>query len=136
MELNELHVLQRDTCAVGHGEAIRSGGVGIRGERVQSTRPAGSNDSRLSLECVEVATSEFNGCDSMESFFVNEQTGHEPFMVKFDVRVAEAGVVEGLHLIEAHPITGEGRPWVAVSSERALCNASLTVAAPRHSQMF
>lgn len=110
--------------------------MGVCGECVQSARPSSGYDPGFRLERREVATSELDGRSSLEPSTVNEQTSHVPFMVKLNVRVAEACVVEGLHLIETYPVTCERGPWVAVASERSLSNPSVTVAAPRHPPMF
>ena len=64
VELEELHVLQRNAAVVGHGHAVTGQGVGVRGGLEDLADTTGGEDDRLGLEDVDLAGGQFVGHDA------------------------------------------------------------------------
>src|SRR5699024_10149037 len=64
VELEELHVLQRDAAVVGHGHAVAGQRMCIRGGLEDLAHASGGEDDRLGLEDVDLTGGQFVGHDA------------------------------------------------------------------------
>ena len=136
VKLEKLHVLQRQTGPVGHGQSVAGDGVRIGGEAVQSTGAARGDEQSLALERDEVSAGSVNTGQPGKTPILQHQVGDEQLVVAGEVVVLEQRVVEGLHLEEAGLVGGQGGAWVGVTAKGPLVDAAVGISGPRDPPMI
>jgi len=143
VELDELHVLQREAGAQRHAVAVAGAGV-RRGRRlIDAAAAAGGEDDGMAAEAVDRAVFHAHGDDAAAGAVFHDQVEREIFDVEVRV-ILQALLVERVE----HGVAGTvGRGAGAlhrgafahilhVAAERALVDRAVVVAAERHAGML
>ena len=130
VELDELHVLQRRTGAVGQRHSVAGADGAIGGEGEDSTAAAGGEDDGLGRDEMELACADFKGNDTPGFAIVDDYGGDEPFVVTLDGGVLEGGLKKGVQHVEARLIGGEDGALDTHAAEGANGDVAVRVAAP------
>ncbi len=131
MELQELHVLQRQPGAVRHRHAVAGDRFRVRREAVKAAPAAGGDQQRLAAQHDCLAARCVDAQQAGEPPALDEQVGDEELVVAGEALVAQQLVVQRLHLEEAGLVGGQRRARVGVAAERPLRDPAVLVACPR-----
>ena len=131
MELEELHILQRDPAPVADGQTVPSQGVGVRGDLEDAAVPAGREQHRLGAEDVELAGGQLVRHDAGGPPLGDQEVQHIELVEEADPAL-DALLIEGLqdHVARAvSRVAGAADrrlPVVAgVAAESALIDAAV-----------
>ncbi len=130
VELQELHVLERQSGPVGHRHAVTGHGLGIGGEPVQAAAAARGDEQRLAADRQRLPRPGVDPDQTGEGAVAHDDVGDEQLVVAGEAAVPLQLVVEGLHLEEAGLVGRERRPGVAVTAEGALRDVAIGVPGP------
>ena len=143
MELVELHVLQRNSTAIGDGDAVARQRVGVGCDVPDATKSAGGEDGRLGMEGVKLAAVDVErGHAGHLPRVVDEQIDHLILIEEHDV-VLDALLIHGLQDHVARAVGGVTGPAhrllgrvVGVAAERALRDPAIGRAIKRQPHML
>ncbi len=136
MELQKLRIFQSQAGAVGNGLSVAGDGLRVGGEAVEVSQSAGGNQKRLPSQNLELAGGQIVDRETREPIAIEEQGRDETLVVAGEVVVLEKRVVEGLHLKKAGLVRGHAGARIRMAAERALHDAAILAARPRHSPVF
>ncbi len=131
MELEELHVLQRQAGLERQRHAVSGDGVSIRGEPEHPPRAAGGDDERLTLKGQQLAGGHVNRRQTGEPAVRGLDRGDERLVVPAEIVVLQQGVIQSLHLEEAGLVRRVDRPVEGVPAERPLGDPAIGTPGPR-----
>jgi hypothetical protein len=147
VELEELHVLERDAAAEGHAHAVTGEGVGV-GRRLEDLAgAAGRENDRLGLEHVDLAGGQLVGHDAGRALDavgagVHEQVQDVELVVELHA-LLDAVLVERLQDHVAGAVGGEARAAhrgltvvARVATEAALVDLALGRAVERQAHLL
>ncbi len=95
MELEELHVFQRQAAAQEDGRAVAGIGIGVGCDRKDAAMPARGEDDRLGVEGVQFSGRQLDGHDARGPAVHEQQVEHLELVEEVDL-VLQALLVEGL----------------------------------------
>ena len=130
MELEELHVLERQAGPERHRHPVAGHRRGVGGEAVERAAAARGDEQRLAGEQDRLAARRVDPDQPREAPLLDEDLVHEQLVVAREAAVLEQRVVQGLHLEEAGLVGGERRPRVGVAAERSLIDPAVGVPRP------
>jgi hypothetical protein len=130
VELEKLHVLQRQPGPIGHGQSVAGDGVGIGGEAVERTGATRGDEQGLALKRDGIAAGGVDAGQTRKPTLLQQQVGYEQLVVAGEVLVLEQRVVEGLHLEKAGLVGGQGGAGIGVAAKGPLVDAAVGIASP------
>jgi hypothetical protein len=95
MELEELHVFQRDAAAVDDCSPIAGIGIGVGSDLPDAPVSAGGDDDSLGVEGMQFAGSQLDSDNASSLPVYDQQVEHLEFVVELDL-VLQALLVQGL----------------------------------------
>ena len=131
MELEELHVLERQPGAVGHRHAVAGHRLGVGREAVERAAAAAGDEQRLAAQHDRLAARRVDAEQAGEAALLDQDVGDEELVVAGEAPVAQQLVVQRLHLEEAGLVGRQRRAREGVAAEGALRDAAVLVARPR-----
>ncbi len=132
VELQELHVLEREASAVRHRHPVARHRFRVRREAVEAAPAAGGDEECLAAQHDGFAARCVDPEQTREAAALHQHVGHEELVVPGEALVAQQLIVQRLHLEEAGLVCGQRRARVGVPAERALRDAAVFVARPRN----
>ena len=128
--LNELHVLERRAGAVSerHAVAVLDGGVRREGEHFAAA--AGAEDDGARRNRFDSAGLQVERDNTLDSAVIDEEPGHEPFVVPNHAGIFEGSLEERVEHVEAGLVGGKPRAHLLHATERANGNSSVGLPAP------
>ena len=119
VELDKLHVLERDTRRVGHSDAAAAVDQGVGGVLVYPPVTAGAEKRRPGAHGDEFARAHIQDDNAVAPAFVDAQGGDEPFRVDF-YPFGDGPFIEGVEQYVAGDIGGIAGPGIAGAAEGTL----------------
>jgi hypothetical protein len=129
--LDELHVLERRTSAVGERHTVTVLDRGVRRERKHPAAAARTDDDGTRGDRFDLAGLQFNRHHALDAAVVDKETRHEPFVVAHDAGELERGLKQGVKHVEAGLVGGEPRAHLLHAAERAYRDPAIALTAPR-----
>ena len=130
VELDELHVLQRDAGAVSHDHAVAGGGEGVGGDAEGASVAAGAEHDGLGRDGLDLAGEDVVGDEALADVVLDHEVERVPLGVDLDAASEELLEEHGEHGV-AGAVGGVAGARGGVSAEASLGDAALVVAGKR-----
>src|SRR5829696_1213624 len=121
VKLHEFHVLKRKACTVGHVEAVRRRRKCISRKAVDPTCSASAYYAGRCLEYDKVASLHFDGSYSLEGVVLMQHRCAEPLVVKVNIIILLACIVQSLHFVKAYLVLRKCGTRERIATKFALC---------------
>ena len=122
VELDELHVFERDPGMVGHGHPAAGVDDRIGGVDVRAADAAGGDDHRVAAEGLEAAADHVVRHHALADALVHDQPGH--VLVDVELHLVPVGLLDqGVQQIVAGLVGAVAAPREARPAERPLGDA-------------
>ena len=142
MELEELHILQRQAATQKHGGAVAGVGIGVGCDRIDTAMTAGGEDDGLGVKGVQLAGGKLHG-DHASGPAVDDQQVEDLILIEKVDLVLETLLIEGLEDHVTGSVSSVGRAAhrlaglkVGVTAERALGDLTVGGAVERQAHVL
>ena len=127
VELDELHVFQRDAGAVGHHDTVAGGGEGVGRDAEGAAVAAGAEHHGLGRDSLDLTGEDVVGDEALADVVLDHQIERVPLGVDLDAAPQELLKQHGQHSVTGAVggVAGAGR---GVAAEATLRDAALVVA--------
>ena len=136
VELDHLHVLQRDARPVGERHPVSRLDETVRREFVHATAAARREDRGLPLDRDHRPAAQVHGDDAGARTTVDDEARDEVLVEPMDAVVLHRRLEERVKDVEADLVRGVHGPFDGHAAERALAHAAVLVAGPGAAPML
>ena len=136
MVLDEFHILERRSGAIGQRHAITGLDVAVGGERKHLAATTRRDDDRARLKLLHLPIANFQGGESLTAPVLDQQVGGVVLVEALDAGILQRSLKQGVQDVEPRLVGGEPGTLDLHAAERAHGDGTIRLAAPRTAPMF